>query len=557
MPITAVSSDGVEHEFPDGTDQAVIGKVMKTYALAHTAKPPEAKKADPTLMDKLGQAVTAPFKRIPGEIASEYHEGSEGYRTGMAKAMDAAKAGKPGDILAPIGSAVDAALSPISGTAHALLGHKLGDVAMLASPLGEEVAAERLLATGAKEAGVGVNTLRKTLEASKAGQEAPKAVNAAKQLQAHPDPEHAAAVSKLEAEGVQMTPGQRVGGMRRQLEEAHKSNPLVSQAIQQAEAKSIETFNVAAYNRALAPIGERFSGDKVGRDGIAQVEAKIGAAYDRLEPKLKIVPDHQLVDDLHEIKIEASDLPPPQQEQYEGIMKNRVIKRLETGEMDGKTFKQVESEIGHLSRGYKSSQDFAQRELGQRLEDTMGALRDNLERSSDPSVRDELKRTNSAWAQFVRLQGAANRRATSGGVFTPSDLLQAAKSADRSVRKGAFARGDALLQDLGEIGQRVLPNKLPDSGTATRMFANGKGLVGGAIGGAVGGLPGAAAGMAADMAAQPITNALARAYLQRGSPLTGRNYLSSVMRQSSALAPPRPAMLALPAAAVADEAGGQ
>lgn len=36
MPIQAQSADGITHEFPDGTDQAVIGKVMKDYALQHT-----------------------------------------------------------------------------------------------------------------------------------------------------------------------------------------------------------------------------------------------------------------------------------------------------------------------------------------------------------------------------------------------------------------------------------------------------------------------------------------------------------------------------------------
>lgn len=35
MTITAISADGAVHEFPDGTDTAVIGKVMKDYASRH------------------------------------------------------------------------------------------------------------------------------------------------------------------------------------------------------------------------------------------------------------------------------------------------------------------------------------------------------------------------------------------------------------------------------------------------------------------------------------------------------------------------------------------
>jgi hypothetical protein len=43
MPITAESADGVRHEFPDGTGQDVIGRVMKQYASQQTpAGPPAA-----------------------------------------------------------------------------------------------------------------------------------------------------------------------------------------------------------------------------------------------------------------------------------------------------------------------------------------------------------------------------------------------------------------------------------------------------------------------------------------------------------------------------------
>ena len=145
------------------------------------------------------------------------------------------------------------------------------------------------------------------------------------------------------------------------------------------------------------------------------------------------------------------------------------------GSFDGETFKQIESDISRLSRTYKSSSDSAQRELGSVLDDINGALRDNLERSSSPEVRGQLKKLNTAWATLKRLEDAAANRAQSGGVFTVGDLMTSVK---RAGGKRAFARGDAMLQDFGSMASKVIPNRLPDSGTTERaLFNGGHGLV--------------------------------------------------------------------------------
>lgn len=57
-------------------------------------------------------------------------------------------------------------------------------------------------------------------------------------------------------------------------------------------------------------------------------------------------------------------------------------------------------------------------------------------------------------------------------------LHGAVKAADRSKDKSAFAKGNALMQDLSESGRKVLGSKVPDSGTPTRLMtaAAGGGL---------------------------------------------------------------------------------
>lgn len=292
---------------------------------------------------------------------------------------------------------------------------------------------------------------------------------AAPKVLPQPEGKYAESVKALQKEGVDLTLGQTHGGVVRRAEEAHKSNPLIGHAIREAENRSIQTFNRATYNRVLANIGEKFEGDEIGRAGIKQVGDKLDKAYESIKPKLALKPDDQFIKDMADTRTEASEMPDAQEKQFETILNNRLLKRVgPEGSIDGATFKQIESEIGHLAAVYKSSGDAAHRELGSALSDVVTHLRENLGRSSDPSVREELKKINTGWAMLTRIENAAGRRAGSGGLFTTGDLLQAVKSGDRSSRRRTFARGDALMQDFAQTAHDVLPNRLPDSGTAER-----------------------------------------------------------------------------------------
>ena len=71
---------------------------------------------------------------------------------------------------------------------------------------------------------------------------------------------------------------------------------------------------------------------------------------------------------------------------------------------------------------------------------------------------------------YARIRDAANRTAAGAneGIFSPAQLAQAVRSQDKTVGKGASAKGKALLQDIAEAGTNVLSPKYPDSGTAGR-----------------------------------------------------------------------------------------
>ena len=144
-------------------------------------------------------------------------------------------------------------------------------------------------------------------------------------------------------------------------------------------------------------------------------------------------------------------------------------------------------------------------------------MRDLLVRSN-PTRAPELRAANEAFANALRVEGAAGKIGSDQGVFTPAHLLSSVRQLDPSLRKGTFARGDALMQDLGDAGKAVLGNKVPDSGTPFRSAV----IAAPALGGLYAMNPAAAVGAAGAGAglmgaySRPGVNTLARLLAQRG-----------------------------------------
>ena len=282
-------------------------------------------------------------------------------------------------------------------------------------------------------------------------------------------PQLAPAQQMLTDRGItQMTPGQLTGGLLKDFEDKLTSVPILGNFIQNSRGRSIESFNRSVANQALEPIGETLNRrTAAGHDTIGEVRDKLSHAYDQLVPHLELRPDRQWFRDLGDIyQRNVQMLPQAQIEQYQRIIDQRLGR---PAPLNGEKVKTIESELNHLAGKYSQSSDGAHQLLGEALQDTVTAIRSNLERMN-PAYAAELGNINAGYAMYARMRTAAANRRGSEGVFSPGDLLTAVKRADRSVGKGSFARGDALMQDFAEAGQRVLPSKVPDSGTPGRAL---------------------------------------------------------------------------------------
>ena len=276
--------------------------------------------------------------------------------------------------------------------------------------------------------------------------------------------------------GIKLTPGQMAGGVAKGLEEKATSIPITGHFVGKALEDSRDSFNIAMMNKALDNIGAKLPAKmQAGRPAIDAMHQAISKAYDTLLPQMTFRLDKPLEQAITKLRIDAKPSSGGLQEDayknYENYLKGRIIPILAKGNIPGPLFKKLQEDIGKKAGSYASAQGqpFVQ-ELGESLKDLKLAMDEALERQN-PNFSPHLKAVNRAFAMAARIEGAAGRRAVSEGKFTPGDLLASIKTQDKSVRKNAFARGDAFMQPFAEKAQKVMGNRTPDSGTTGRLLA--------------------------------------------------------------------------------------
>lgn len=355
------------------------------------------------------------------------------------------------------------------------------------------------------------------------------------------------AARRLSREGVELTPGQMleatpvVGPMLRGAEDAASSIPFMGSAIQGARNQTTESFNRAAINRALRPIGESLpKRTEMGYDAIRVAQDRLGQAYDDVLPRVSAQLDQPLYDEIAGVMTNAAtEMPEPLVRQLGAILQNRVFRNVDQADatINGQQFKRIESELGALARDYRTASDPAARSLGTAIEDVQGAMR-NLIARQNPSEAQRIRQINEGYANLTRVERAAGSSASlaNEGVFTPNQLGQAVTGMGRSRSMGG--RGDQLMQDLASAGKSVLPSTVGDSGTAARGAVTA--LIGGGAAGVLSpglAVPVVATSLAYSRPAQAALNIIYRSTDQPGAVNKALSDLARLARDNPALVP--------------------
>lgn len=284
----------------------------------------------------------------------------------------------------------------------------------------------------------------------------------------------------LRREGVEPTVGQTLGGGWNRTEEALQGLPFVGDMIRSARDRTRTQFNTAAINRATNPIGVTI--DEAGQAGVGRAQRALGHAYDDAGQQMGAFRlDRQGIGELRNLQAMTRTLPDRERATFDQAWSRELGQMGPRGTMLPDTFKRTDSVLGRDAARFGGSPDGYQQQLGDALQEFQRILRDTGGRQN-PGARAAYQAADAGYAALTRVEGAANSAKLTGGNFTPGQLLGAVQRGDQSVRGRAVARGEALMQDLGNAGQEVIGNRIPNSGTPERIARMGLG--GGVVGGA-------------------------------------------------------------------------
>ena len=285
-------------------------------------------------------------------------------------------------------------------------------------------------------------------------------------------------VKALQQAGVRPTIGQALGGPAARLEEKMQSLPIMGDAITAAHGRGVEQLNRAVLNRAIAPIGGKVT--ETGQEGLRQVRTQLSAAYDNLLPKMSVnTLDNSFVSNVANLRSMVSSLPAKESKQFDDLLMREIEGRIApNGVLSANNLKQAQAAIREKSITFSKSNDAYQSELGKAFRQLGDELKTLVERSN-PQYAKELNAINKGWSVYERAKLASQY--ANAEKFTPAQLQRAVKSQDITKGKRAFTEGQAPMQDLSDAAVRVMKNRTPDSGTATRMMygvgAVGSGLI--------------------------------------------------------------------------------
>jgi hypothetical protein len=297
-------------------------------------------------------------------------------------------------------------------------------------------------------------------------------------------------LSVLQRQGIdvqQFTPGQQLGGAFKSTEEALKSVPVAGEFVKQAEIRAFQEFNRGMIQRVIDQVNPelKIPATMQTRQALNTAYKELGKSYKETLSKMRITPTKDFYDDISTtVNSYADDLVSPDDlKKLSSLVEKNVTKWIPEGKLlPGTTAKRIDEKLGTLISSYGKGGP-EDRSISNALKDIQTLLRDKIA-NQDPTGK--VKATNAAYADFLRIQEAAARSTRPDQIFTPEQLMAAVKSLDATKRKGAFARGQARMQETAEAARGVLGTTVPESGTTPRMMTQlaGSGLAATGLGAA-------------------------------------------------------------------------
>lgn len=483
MPIQVQGPDGATIEFPDGTPQATMESALQ----AHYGKPKQIRRSpadiramaqphDPTDgmsgLQKFAAGVgkslvdTGQGLKQAGTDAARYFVESNPVLFGGSLGADTPTAANLRAKVAQQSAAADARKAqdaPLVNTGAGFGGDVAGQVAQIAVPVGDAangVLAARVAAGALKNAafaaaqpvGAGDSRLKNAGEAaalSTLGHGVQAGVaRVGKGMADKITPEVMDLYRKAQAAGIPVHFSQ--------LSDSKFVKTLASTLgyLPFTGAGSAAKTQQEAFNRA-ASRGFGADAPVLTDDVMSAAKQKLGKGYDAIFGRNNVNLDKQAVADLFKLHASVGD----DLEASQAAVARRQIEKVldnagQMGAMPGKVYQNLR---GQLRDGF--GKDSA---LGRKVMEARKILDDAASRSLAPADAVMLKVLNGQYANMSTVKAALKQVEGAKGNVKPSALWNLVKNGSTKD-----------MRELAKIGQVLLKDPIPDSGTAGRLLATG------------------------------------------------------------------------------------
>jgi len=276
-------------------------------------------------------------------------------------------------------------------------------------------------------------------------------------------------VTRLEREGIPVSPGQRSGApLTQTMESVMKYLPAST-----GQAAKFTDLQQRAYTRALlrrAGIDSDTATPETFRAG----QQRFNQAYSDLEANTVLMGGSS------KMKSTLDNIASEYEKGFSGQM-NRTFKSMRDDLMNwsngsprqGQTFQRMQEELSaEISRAARNDAPGSER-YKQALLGLRGALFDLMEQNTAPAVAKEWRRVNREYAIFKTLEESMldpSQATINTGFINPRVVARV----EKTQMPESWTRGNPdvdSFSNLVKAGAGIIPDPIPNSGTAQRMFA--------------------------------------------------------------------------------------
>jgi hypothetical protein len=300
------------------------------------------------------------------------------------------------------------------------------------------------------------------------------------------------ATQTLAERGIPMTIGQiagqsgTAGRIVRGLEQRLSGMPVVGDMIGNQYRRGIESGVQAAHQEALGPIGGAAARAATGEEAMDATLGQINTAFREATRGVNLRRDRAFSLQFNSaVRAGRRDAIPPDQRQILEAANAQINELFENGNMAGENLQAALQIIGE-ARAAVAGQPMSRASISSLRQTEQALVR--LARRQAPEVMPALNQARAAYRRAMVLRDATRSAAgQEQGMFTPLQLQRADVNNTASYGgRNASSTTQRPFYDLTNAERQILPNRIPDSGTAGRVFAGQAALVGGGAGAGAG-----------------------------------------------------------------------